>query len=409
MAKENKNISDINDQVAHQPKYISETVKKSVLTAKASFEFDKLARSRDYFLPMTYEEDLETVELYFDVGGVKGVNELKKEEKARQYQFLINFKELEAAFQEFNLELTTENLYYDDNYFPYVKFRDVLSSDSSSDQVDFVDVYKGFIGGILGQKYTVEKIQDSGLDILKSESAFQEFYQAKSSDELDEILKKRKDTYEVSQEETTVVVPKKGFQIKSILAVVSPIVLVIVLGGFIYNHSFVVPFQGRIILANEAYNERDFVAVIDIMESIDTDDMSANSKYILAVSYARSESLRQDEIRDIIGRLSPQSNERELEFWIYIGRLNHSRAQELAGALSDDQLRMYAYMVELNQLESDTTTVTENRQGRIDQLRFSISSLGGRFMNIDLDGEDLDGNVEENDAEDEAEDTQTNE
>lgn len=132
-------------------------------------------------------------------------------------------------------------------------------------------------------------------------------------------------------------------------------------------------------IENGTYIQLDYVTCIDSMEKISPEDMDISTKYILAVSYAKCESLKKEEMESIISKLSLMSNPKELEYWIYLGRMEYATAQELAQALSDDQLLVYAYMKELDRLESDTSMNGEEKQERIKTLQDKIIQLGEKY------------------------------
>jgi len=56
-----------------------------------------------------------------------------------------------------------------------------------------------------------------------------------------------------------------------------------------------------------------------------------------------------------------------------------STAEDLAKALSDDQLLVYGYMKELNWLESDMSISGEEKQQRMSELQNSIKELGEKY------------------------------
>jgi len=364
---------------------IVENAKKSTMGARGHFDYEKLVYKTPCFLPCTYKEDIEEVEFSYDIARMKPLLEVKKEEKESQYQFLINFKNLEALMNTYKIALTEDNIYYDENFGPFVKHRDLYSKEEQAEQGTFLVAYKTFIGGILGRKYSIKSIQESGLELLKKESAFKEFYEAETADELVEILRKRKNDYMHKMKNTMVKVKKSGNRIKTITTIVTSTLFIAVAGYLGYLLLNTVPFQTKVIEAYEGYTQNDYVQCIDAMETISTSAMNVNEKYMLAVSYAKSESLRKEEIEEIVDKLSLSSNERELEYWIYLGRGEDAQAQNLAQALSNDQLLIYAYMKELDRLERDTTMLGEEKASRISQLEGNIRTLGEKYNTTELE------------------------
>ena len=358
---------------------ITESRKKSALRAKEYFDYEKLVYERDCFLPCTYEEQLEEVIFTYDITGMKPVAELKQEEKEAQYQFLINFARMESLLETYKIAFTEENLYYNENFLPFIKQRDVYNKGEEVENRIFLETYKIFIGGILSKKYNVNTLQESGLELLKQEGAFKEFYEAPSTGVLAELLRQRKNEYQQKMKNTTVRVKKNTNRLKTIVSIAMSILFVAAAGYLGYISIKVTPFQKKVIGAYEGYTANDYVKCIDRMKEVQPSEMDISTKYILAVSYAKSESLKKEEIADIIAKLSLSSNEKELEYWIYLGRLEAQTAQNMAKALSNDKLLIYAYMKELSYLESNTAIEGEEKESRISELRQNIKSLGEKY------------------------------
>ncbi|WP_029067425.1 type VII secretion protein EssB/YukC [Lachnobacterium bovis] len=117
-------------------------------------------------------------------------------------------------------------------------------------------------------------------------------------------------------------------------------------------------------------------------------DMDKNTKYILATSYAKTENLKKKEIQSIVDRLDTNSDERELEYWIYLGRLKTNKAEDLAKAMSDDQLLIYSYMKERSVLEQDTSKSGDKKQARLKELDENKKELGDKYSKDDKDSKE---------------------
>lgn len=358
---------------------LHEMRKKSEMVCKTAFDLGKLAVPVPSFLPVVYEEHPEEIAFTYDIRRMKPVGELMRESREKQYQFLINLERLEEVWENYRIALTMNNLYYDENQIPMVKHRDLYGQGEQVDREEFLFLYKSFIGGILGKRFGVEQIQESGLGIIRKEKFFREYDKAQSGEELAELLRAQKFQYEKNQKKTRVQVSRAGNRIKTVLAVAAPVLLAVSLGALIYESRHMIPFQESVIAASQAYISADYVGCIDSLKNVEQETMDTSTKYILAVSYARSESLKREEMEDIISKLSLYSNERELDYWISLGRMDMRRAEDLAQSLSDDRLLLYAYMKELNQLESDTSMSGEEKQTRIKTLEGNIKSLGEKY------------------------------
>lgn len=358
---------------------LHEKRKKSEMVCKTAFDLGKLVSPVPSFLPVIYEEYLEEIVFTYDIRRMKPVGELVWESREKQYQFLINFQRLEEVWENYRIPLTTDNLYYDENQIPMIKYRDLYRQGEQADREEYLFLYKSFIGGILGKRFSVEQIQESGLEILKKERFFREYDRTESGEDLAEILRTQKFLYEEKQKKTRVQVSRAGNRIRTALAVTAPALLAVSLGALLYENKKMIPFQESVIAASQAYIGADYVGCIDSLKNVEKEAMDTSTKYILAVSYARSESLKREEMQDIISKLSLYSSERELDYWISLGRMDMEKAEDLAQSLSDDRLLLYAYMKELNQLENDVTMSGEEKQARIGMLEGNIKNLGEKY------------------------------
>lgn len=360
--------------------------KKSELNAKSKFDYEKLVHYSQNFLPCSYKEEEEEVTFYYECDGYICSNNLKREEKENQFQFLINFFRLYDVYTEYKIMFHPDNIFYDENYIPCIKERDLYGEGEKPDEESFLFLYKTFVGAVLGREYGVMQLQESGLEILRKELQLKPFIEAKTREELVELLRKEKNRYCENQKNNTVRITKKESRIKSVISIAGSLLLIICVAVLCYLGFFFIPYQKSIIAANEAYIQKDYVACIDSMKEINVENMNINTKYILAFSYAKSESLEKDEIEMLTSKLSINSNEKELEYWIYLGRLEMEKAESLAQSLSDDKLLIYAYLKELNQLQNDTSMEGAEKQSRITKLEEDIQSLGDKYAPKEEDG-----------------------
>lgn len=355
------------------------TVKKSQLHARDTFDYERMKEAGEHFLGCQYEEDGEDICFIYDVEGKKPLQEILEEDKGAKYSLLINFAGLREAYFKYQIPFSMEEIYYDDNYIPYVRGRDLYEPGKCGEEEEFLNIYKAFAGGILSRRYDVAKLLESGIEILKGERGFQAIYECTSAEEVKAEIRRRKKELEETTRRTTKQVSKKGYLAWRTVAVAAVILTAVFGAGTFYYGRLVVPKQESVIAANQKYIVNDYVGCIDSLEALSPEEMDTNTKYILAASYARSESLKQEEIAVIVEKLSPESNEKELDYWIYLGRRKLKKAEDMAMALSDDKLLVYAYMKEADILEGNTEIDGSRKQERMDQLEQEIEKLGKKY------------------------------
>lgn len=357
-----------------------ETVKKSSMNAKDNFDYQKLTYPTHGFLNSTFVEKTEEVVFTYEVEGKYPLSDIQKETTEKKFRFLINFAALYSSVEDYCVELTEENVYYDENYMPFIMRRDIYAPGKHPEKERFMEDYKCFAGGLLSKKYTIGQLKKSGLAILNKDSRFQKICASREINELADELRSMKKSAEVKQEKEKRTVSKSAYAVWRTVAIAAVIGTLSCGAYTLYASRQVIPAQKAQIAANQNFIKKDYIAAVDSMNQYDTADMDAETKYILAYSYAVSESFKKEEIETITARLSPNSNEKELEYWIYLGRLNVKKAQEIALSLSDDKLLIYAYMKEADLLESDTAVSGENKKARLDTLEKEIQSLGDKYQ-----------------------------
>lgn len=357
-----------------------EIIKKSDLMAEDSFDYIKLAANMEGFVPCTVREQSEELEISYDLTGLNNLSKMKGESEEQKRKFLVNFCRLYKLFKQYNMTLNETNIYYDENLFPYVKQRDVYGCDNQPDENVFLYAYKCIAIGLLSDKYTIQQVLDSGVEIVKKDKVFQGIVEAQNVMELESILRKDRDAYLDNRAKRMREVSKKKYFVWKLVAIMMLLIGVATSGLNIYYGQFVIPHEKALVMANERFIQKDYVGCIDSVKNIEVEDMNVHTKYILAVCYATTESFKQEEITNIVSRLSINSNEKELEYWIYLGRLEVQQAQNLALALSDDKLLIYAYMKEIDVLENRTDIDGEEKKARLDTLNGEIEALGKKYM-----------------------------
>ena len=118
-----------------------------------------------------------------------------------------------------------------------------------------------------------------------------------------------------------------------------------------------------------------YSGVIEDFEKTDMSRLSVYDKYILAYSYIQCENLTEEQKKNINSALSLDTNEKILDYWIALGRLEVSEAENIAQQVSDNDLLLYAYLKEKNMLETDTEISGSEKEERMEELDSKIERL----------------------------------
>lgn len=360
---------------------LEKRMKKSDLKAAGVFDYEYITRSVQGLLPCRLTEDGEDVIWEFDIEDMHPLSELKSEEPEYQYRFLQNFRKLQEVWQNYELPMEEDNIYYDCNFMPCLAIRDIKSSEEQ--EKTFFEEYKYLAAGILNKKYSYTQVRESGMEILRKDKKASFVSECDSMEELyTYIREKAGELYEINKFQK-IRLDKKGHQLRSRIFAGAFILLLVLLIFTGYQTFVVLPRNKAVIRASRAYTVQNYVDCIDNLKGIKPEQMDTYTKYILAVSYARSEALEKEELTNVLDKISIYSNEIELEYWIAIGRSDFDRAENVAKALSDDKLLIYAYMKELNYLEGNINMDGEEKQSRMTELSNAITEIGKKYTEED--------------------------
>lgn len=147
----------------------------------------------------------------------------------------------------------------------------------------------------------------------------------------------------------------------------------------VYTWNTALTKDNHIIAGNKAFIRKDYFSCIAALNTVSVDDMDYDTKYILASAYARTENMNREELQNIVDRITFTSSEKELEYWIYLGRGEYAMAEDTAKVVMSDQLLVYAYMKELDYLQLSTDISGAEKSSRIQELQSAIKELGEKY------------------------------
>ena len=353
-------------------------VQKADMNARTVYDYRRLEQEDPLFIPCTVKEEKETLELRFDTKDMIPFSQIRQESRTRKLETLLQAAELERLYMHFDFSLQPDNLYYDRLGRVRAARRDIAGSEGQQRKQDFLKMYQALTGYVLEGTRKYEDYLSGGTEILKSR---EEFVRLMAPDTLDEERSLLAELYESTRDKearTTRRVGRRGYRILTAYSVISAILLIVLAAACAYSFVWYIPRQNRVTAANDAYLQRDYISVIDSLRDFDIEDMDRPQKYILATAYIQGQSVDTFSTADketILSRITYQANETVLDYWISLGRLDVTRAEDLAMQMSDDQLLLYAYMQELDQVESSTELSGAEKSSRQAELMQEIETL----------------------------------
>lgn len=357
-------------------------VQRADMEAKTIYDFKRLEHGTVAMLPMTIEEEKETLLLCFDMEGMHSITEVQKMEKLQKLELILQVAELEKDYMRFEFQLSPENLYYDRLNRVKIKFRDITTGLYEERKEQFLKLYQALIGYIMDGSRPYEDYLSGGKELLKDQKEVVTLLSAETLEEEISLLQTLYENYKKEETILKIKVDKKKYKKMNIYGIVSSILLVFLFGAVVYGYFWRIPRQDKIVAANDAYLQKDYIRVIDSLKDFEIGQMERAQKYILATAYIQGESVDSFSTKDkevILSKINYQSNEGIFDYWIHLGRMEVKEAENLALQMSDDQLLLYAYLQELSRIEEDQEMSGEEKSSKKQDLMKKVEELADKL------------------------------
>lgn len=367
---------------SEESKVIKETIRKSGLTASNEFEFKKLVRQQERFLNCSMEEEKESLVITYEIQNLLPWTEIRHEKKELMISALIDAGKLEQTAKVYHFTLAPENLYYDIQGRAYVKTRDVYGADGEYSQEEFLQEYKSLIGCTLVKKYKFEDYDKGGQDLLAEDKFLSGILECTDVEQILDELHKEYFHYRKLHEERFVEVSRARNRRNKI---VMGIACVLTAAGAVslgWQFLWERPYKEAVIAANEAYLQSDYNGTVEAMRSVEVERMNVYQKYILAYSCVRCESFSDENMRNILNTISLNGDEKIMDYWIYINRLDTEKAADIAMQVSSNQLLFYAYLKEKVVIENDASLSGQEKNERLSGIESKLKPLEEEFSTL---------------------------
>lgn len=354
---------------------ITKRIRKANMSAQDRYDWGKMIFPQEKCLQSSYEEEKEELIFSYDTEGYKPFVQIKKERREEAMINLLDCGNLIEVCRNYKVELRPENLYYDIHNQVFVMYRDVYGKGEEFDEEEFLKQYKALTGFVLQDKYNYEDYYDGGMELLQKDKFLELIAKADTVEEIEKCLLEEYERLIAEHRETKIEIDKKKYKRKKTALAVTSILLVLVLAFSGYELFWMKPYERAVIKAQRDYLKINYSGVIEDFEKTDMSRLSVYDKYILAYSYIQCENLTEEQKKNINSALSLDTNEKILDYWIALGRLEVSEAENIAQQVSDNDLLLYAYLKEKNMLETDTEISGSEKEERMEELDSKIERL----------------------------------
>lgn len=347
---------------------LTETVKLSELKAKGG-AIRELSYEHEHLVPLLIEIGEEEAAFEYNLSDLSKLVLIKKKPLAERYRLLMNASSLELLAKRYEFSLAPDNLYYDRNLSLRVLRRDIVHKSN------FLIEYKSLCGYILSPKYSYEDFLNGGTDLFKSNKLLARVNECSGVTEISELFRQLYDEECAYISKTRRTIGKGWF-----IALVVALSVTFVVGSAgvafsIYTLTVKDPFDRSVITAANAFIAEDYDAVVAALSGYTTEQLDKNARFVLANSYVVSESLTNEQKRNIRAGLTLKTDDNIINYWILLGRESYDEALDLALRLNDDELQLFALIKQQVAVEQDTALAGADKAGKIDAISKQIESL----------------------------------
>ncbi|WPC41637.1 type VII secretion protein EssB/YukC [Clostridium sp. JS66] len=350
-------------------------VKLSELNAKRDSEINKLTYGSTYLIPCKANIEGEEVKFTYDLNELQPFSEIKNRRTVEKLRFLINVSSILEIAEEYSFKLETDNIYYDYNYIPKIKDRDIRLEAEVIDYKDLVLQYKSLIADVFNKKYSYNDFYNGGMDLIKKNKKIKKYISIESIEEIKNELLEDLKIQEKEDKEKYIEVKLRNHKIKKYSIWGMSIVILGLMIYTIYTSVFLIPFDKMVIRANNYYMNQNYEGVIKCFENTRGLKLDKESKCKLAYSYVMSQNLAENKKKTIIATINDKSDENILDYWIAIGKSKYDNAIDSAKKVQDDELLLYALLSKQKYIQDNDKMSGEEKQKEQDALQSQIDKL----------------------------------
>ena len=272
---------------------------------------------------------------------------------------------------EYEFSMSMDNMLVDVNLMPKVMLRDAKATSG----VFFIEQYMALIGSVICPKYKHEDYLVCGNGKYGKHKILAELAELENVRDIASRLLEEHDWLAEETASSKRLVCKRH-ALAGIIAVPTLATLLVAAVLFASRLYFVeVPFRDRVIAANTAYINSDFLAVQSELGEFDITDLPVEARHILSRAYVSTEALTATQRANILQGLARLTDPIIFDYWILLGRLRFAEAVDIAQRLGDDELLLFAYLKQEAFVRQDMTMPGEERMSLLSYLENNIDRL----------------------------------
>lgn len=361
--------------VEAEKQFYKKEYRLSEFNAKNGYDYTRIKNADNIFLKCNISVENEKVIITYNIDEKEEYKKILKESRIVRLKALLDVGRFRDYWEEFVFSIRPENLYYDMYDKVFVMFRDVRDTDYVYEKSSCLEEYKALIGCTLSAKYSFDDYLQGGMKLLKKDKFLVQIAEAEDWESVMNVLQTETERLIVYNREKRMEVNRSSYKFNKRMMIFSFFISGIFIIVCSYYALWIKPYDEGVIQANHCYLDMNYTEVIDSLGKIKLSRLDNYEKYILAISYIKCENLTDEQKTNILAAVEIHGNEKILDYWIQIGRMNVKDAENIAQQISDNQLLVYAYLKERYILEADTALSGEEKTAQLKDLDDKIKTL----------------------------------
>ncbi|PLR82276.1 type VII secretion protein EssB [Bacillus sp. V33-4] len=281
-------------------------------------------------------------------------------------------KIMNHSLSRLHIIVCPENIVIDESLTPYFLHYGVKESlpPYEKDQARLWQEIKATVSAAVDGKFSFEKYLRFHETLELSPTAAK-VMAAQSEEKLLDIIRENITLIE-RMEKDFVRVTQKKWNITRYTALGLVIALLPALIFSVYSLIFAQPKQAAFIDSQEHYLKNDYSEVVGSLANYDVEDMPRVVQYQLAGSYIVSESLSEDQRKNVLNTVTLQADPQYYQYWIHIGRGNAVAALEIARSLEDRDLIVFGLLKHQDEVKADEDLTSDEKQKTLDEIKAEL-------------------------------------
>ena len=249
----------------------------------------------------------------------------------------------------------------------------------------YFNTYKALILYVINPKLSFVDLIDGSAAIRTPFS--EEIKQSESFEELNRILDEQVAVQMAKQSEETTIVSKRRFNIYKWSTFILPIAVIVLVIFSSIMYFRVIPLKERIINAEIQFTNSNYAKTIDILKDDNPKKLPTGTKYVLAISSIKQDTLSNTQKKNVLKNISMKSNENILLYWTYLGFGKYEKTLDIAQNIGDTQMILYAYQKLYNKVSADSEMKGSEKQQKLKEYKEQIKNYEELLNGKDGDGE----------------------